>query len=63
MIANPYGRREVGKGVYQCGCRWRRDSRRGDVLVECPLHAAATRAKVKKFERLLQRPKRREKKR
>lgn len=54
-ISDPYRRREVRAGLYQCGCRWKRDSRRGDVLVECPIHAEATRVKVRNFERLLRR--------
>jgi hypothetical protein len=53
--SDPYRRREVRAGLYQCGCRWKRSSRQGDVLVECPIHAEATRAKVRNFERLLRR--------
>ena len=51
-----YKRIEVspGSGVYQCGCHWdRRDDEygKGDVLVECVIHHAATVASVKEFER------------
>jgi hypothetical protein len=51
MPGDDYKRRETSPGVYQCGCRWERRSGWGDVLVECPLHKAATRASVDKFER------------
>jgi hypothetical protein len=54
MPGDDYKRREVSPGVYQCGCRWERMRTihaSGDVLVECPIHKAATRASVEKFER------------
>lgn len=51
MTGDNYKRREVGEGVYQCGCRWVRDPQRGDVLKECPIHQQATRASVAEFER------------
>ena len=46
-----YRRREIAPGLYQCGCRWARAEdvpeayeagARGDVLLQCPIHAAAT---------------------
>lgn len=51
-----YKRVEVAphSGVYQCGCHWdKRDDKygKGDVLVECVMHHAATVASVRKFER------------
>ena len=39
-------RRRFDGNRAQCGCEWRRDPQYGDVLEECPLHAAATRASV-----------------
>ncbi len=43
--------RRVFEGdVAQCGCRWTRSSH-GDVLIECPIHAASTAARVSRFER------------
>ena len=35
----------------QCGCRWERQPGLGDVLVQCPIHDAATRAEIARFER------------
>jgi len=46
-----YKRRQVGADGFQCGCRWERRSGYGDVLVECPIHSAATQASVDRFER------------
>lgn len=46
-----YRRREVSPGVYQCGCHWVRSDLFGDILIECPIHAAATEASVRRFER------------
>ena len=51
-----YKRVEVApdSGVYQCGCHWdKRDDElgKGDVLVECALHNAATVASVKAFDK------------
>lgn len=45
-----YNRIEVAPGVYQCGCQWGR-CEYGDTLVECAIHAQATRARVARFER------------
>lgn len=42
--------------VAQCGCRWERREGIGDVLMECPLHAAATRASVERFDRMAHDP-------
>jgi hypothetical protein len=50
-----YRRREIEPGRYQCGCRWARAEDvpeafeagvRGDVLLQCPIHAAATMVKA-----------------
>ena len=51
-----YKRFEVApdSGVYQCGCYWdKRDDElgKGDVLVECAIHHAATVASVKAFDK------------
>ena len=45
-----YKRLQVAENEYQCGCYWGRNEY-GDVLHECPIHAAATVASVEKFER------------
>jgi hypothetical protein len=37
-----YRRIEISPGVYQCGCKWERQEKWGDVLVQCPIHRAAT---------------------
>ncbi len=49
-MSDSYRRVFVGD-VAQCGCTWRRDAAWGDVLVECPLHRAATEVRVAGFER------------
>ncbi len=51
MTSDTFKRRAVGPDEYQCGCHWERRPGCGDVLVECPIHAAAGRARLKKFER------------
>jgi len=43
-----FKRRLVSKNVYQCGCRWERWRRYGDVLVECPLHKQAGEVRLKR---------------
>jgi hypothetical protein len=40
-------RRTFTGDVAQCGCTWKREAGWGDVLHECPIHAAATRASMK----------------
>jgi hypothetical protein len=52
-------RRRFDGDVAQCGCRWRRDPDYGDVLVECPIHQAATAASVAAFDRAVARRTRR----
>lgn len=51
LYGDTHKRREVAPGVYQCGCHWTPDPRFGDVLVECAIHAQATRAAVARFDR------------
>jgi hypothetical protein len=46
MPGDIYKRRLTKRGVYQCGCYWIRRITAGDVLVECAIHRAATRAAV-----------------
>lgn len=50
-MTDDYKRRKIDQNTYQCGCRWERWPRYGDVLIECPIHAAATKADVDRFER------------
>ena len=51
MSGDSFKRRKVSADSYQCGCRWERKPVYGDVLIQCPLHQAATEAKVVEFER------------
>lgn len=51
MSGDTFKRVLVAPDVYKCGCRWRRDPVFGDVLVECPIHKAAGKALLDKFER------------
>ena len=51
MSDDTFKRRAVGPDEYQCGCRWERWPGYGDVLVECPIHAAAGVVQLKKFTR------------
>lgn len=52
-----YNRIDIGNGRYRCGCYWTSyekgsgKPRTGDVLVECPIHKAATKASVTSFDR------------
>ena len=46
-----FRRRLVDKDLYQCGCRWERQPKYGDVLIECPIHYQAGLARFRKFER------------
>ena len=55
-MGDSYKRFEVApdSGVYQCGCYWDKrddDFGRGDVLVECALHNAATVSSIKAFDK------------
>jgi hypothetical protein len=45
-----YKRRKISADKYQCGCKWVRRAGLGDVLVECPIHKAATEAFVKRVK-------------
>ena len=51
MSGDTFKRRKVSADKYQCGCRWERKPVYGDVLVQCPIHQAATDAMVVEFER------------
>lgn len=51
MSGDIYNRREVEPNRYQCGCHWIRKPGAGDILIECPIHAAATMARIRKFLR------------
>lgn len=44
-------RRNFTGDVAQCGCRWERRDGFGDVLVECPIHQAAGKVLLDRFER------------
>lgn len=46
-------KRTFNGDVAQCGCRWTRELGFGDVLHECPIHAAAGAVLLAKFERTL----------
>ncbi len=46
MSGDRFKRRKVSENTYQCGCRWERQPGYGDVLVQCPIHDAATRAET-----------------
>ena len=54
-----FKRRAVSPDAYQCGCHWTRGDitlpsgekfGHGDILIQCPIHDAATHAKVVEFE-------------
>ncbi len=50
MSGDTFKRRFDGD-VAQCGCRWQRVAGLGDVLTECPIHAAAGKVRYERFER------------
>lgn len=51
MSGDAFNRRAVGPDEYQCGCHWKWNPVFGDVLIECPIHAAAGLARLRKFEK------------
>ena len=51
MSDDTFKRIKTGPDTFQCGCRWERRPGFGDVLVECPIHKAAGKALVDRFER------------
>ena len=55
-MSDTYKRFEISpdSGVYQCGCHWEKRTDafgKGDVLVECEIHHAATVSSVKAFDK------------
>jgi len=56
MSGDTFKRIKVSPDEYQCGCKWVRNppnpyGATGDVLIECPIHRQAGRARFLKFER------------
>lgn len=51
MSGDPYKRRLVDENTHQCGCYWVRDSRFGDVLVECEFHRQVSEARYRRERR------------
>jgi hypothetical protein len=45
-------REHTSPDTYQCGCHWTREPGFGDVLHECPIHDAATKALSARIDRL-----------
>ncbi len=55
---DPYRRAWLGESAI-CGCAWVEDRTPGStdcVLVECPIHAAATKAHIERCERTRPKP-------
>ena len=46
-----FKRVKIAGDHYRCGCQWERQSGFGDVLIECPIHSAASAARFSKFEK------------